>query len=109
MEAHGGGRVSGYYVSAVLVVAKTSHGTLRYFYQGATLSEDIPEDEVKRLFDEGFLAEKPDEADDSEDDEGPRDKWTVPKLKAYAEQHSIDLGDATKKADILAAIDKSGS
>lgn len=32
------------------------------------------------------------------------DKMTVPELKAYAAEHQIDLGDATKREDILAAI-----
>lgn len=30
---------------------------------------------------------------------------TVPELKALAEAESIDLGDATKKADIISAIE----
>lgn len=37
-------------------------------------------------------------------DETPDESWKVDELKAYAEQHNIDLGDATKKADILDAI-----
>lgn len=31
----------------------------------------------------------------------PSDKWTKAELKAYATEHNIDLGDATKNADIL--------
>jgi hypothetical protein len=34
----------------------------------------------------------------------PSDAWTVPRLQEYAAAKEIDLGDATKKADILAAI-----
>lgn len=34
----------------------------------------------------------------------PDDTWTVKDLKAHAEQHSIDLGPAKTKAEILAAI-----
>lgn len=30
----------------------------------------------------------------------------VAELKAFADEHSIDLGDATKKADIIAAIEE---
>jgi hypothetical protein len=33
------------------------------------------------------------------------DDMTVAKLKAFAEEHEIDIGDATKKDDIRAAID----
>lgn len=32
------------------------------------------------------------------------DSRTVAELKSYADEHDIDLGGATKKADILAAI-----
>ncbi|QQM45005.1 hypothetical protein [Streptomyces liliifuscus] len=34
----------------------------------------------------------------------PLEKLTVEQLKAHADKHKIDLGDASKKADILAAI-----
>jgi len=40
-----------------------------------------------------------------EPEELPRKAWKVGELVAYAEQHSIDLGDATKKDDVLAAIE----
>lgn len=33
------------------------------------------------------------------------DGMTIPELKAYAEGKGIDLGDATRKADIIAAIE----
>lgn len=46
--------------------------------------------------------------DEQEDQEKPErhdiEDMTVKQLKEYAAFHSIDLGDATKKADILAAI-----
>ena len=32
-------------------------------------------------------------------------KMTVPELKAWAEENGIDLGDATKKADIIAVLE----
>lgn len=34
----------------------------------------------------------------------PSESWTVPQLREYAKDHEIDLGEASKKADILAAI-----
>ncbi|WP_280449962.1 hypothetical protein [Nocardia brasiliensis] len=60
--------------------------------------DDVPADVAKRIT-------NPDawESDDEGDGE-PSESWTVADLKAYAEQREIDLGDATKKADILAAI-----
>ncbi|MEV6555875.1 hypothetical protein AB0M22_09175 [Nocardia sp. NPDC051756] len=41
---------------------------------------------------------------DTEPDDEPSESWTVAQLRAHAERREIDLGDATKKADILAAI-----
>ncbi|MGV9818418.1 hypothetical protein [Nocardia xishanensis] len=38
------------------------------------------------------------------DAEKPSDSWTIAQLSTYADAHSIDLGEATKKADILAVI-----
>ena len=34
----------------------------------------------------------------------PAESWKVDELRAFAEREGIDLGDATKKADILAAL-----
>lgn len=36
--------------------------------------------------------------------EKPLEKRSVADLKAYADENGIDLGEATKKADVLAAI-----
>lgn len=38
----------------------------------------------------------------------PDKTWKVDELKAHAAENSIDLGDATKKEDILAAIEAAG-
>lgn len=43
------------------------------------------------------------EVDDQDDDDG-LDALTVKELRARAEERGIDLGDATKKADILEAL-----
>lgn len=37
--------------------------------------------------------------------ETPDKSWKVDELKAYADDNSIDLGDATKKDDVIAAIE----
>lgn len=34
----------------------------------------------------------------------PDDSWKVADIKEWAAAHEVDLGDATKKADLLAAI-----
>jgi hypothetical protein len=41
---------------------------------------------------------------DDEQDGPPLEKRTVDQLRAYAAEHEIDLGDASKKAAILDAI-----
>lgn len=38
------------------------------------------------------------------DDSTPSDTWKVSRLREYAEANAIDLGSATLKPDILAAI-----
>lgn len=40
-------------------------------------------------------------------DSAPSMSWKVDDLKAYAEERAIDIGDSTKKADILAVIEAS--
>lgn len=56
-------------------------------------------DEViaNKLKDMGFTVE-------GEADAKPLDELKVDELKAYAAEHNIDLGDSTKKADILKII-----
>lgn len=36
--------------------------------------------------------------------EAPDNTWKVAELKAHAEESGVDLGEATKKEDVLAAI-----
>ena len=60
--------------------------------------DDVPAELAKRITN----------PDAWESDSEPSESWTVPDLKAYAELHEIDLGEATKKADILAAIKGNG-
>ncbi|MGW8565661.1 Rho termination factor N-terminal domain-containing protein [Isoptericola sp. NPDC055881] len=43
-------------------------------------------------------------ATDDSDEPKPIDKMTVDELRAHAAEAGVDLGDATKKADIVAAI-----
>lgn len=46
-----------------------------------------------------------DGAEAAERSDGPDKSWKVAELKAFADEHGIDLGDATKKDDILSAIE----
>lgn len=60
-------------------------------------------DEKDYRFGDGWHAEgsapKPTRA------ETPDRSWKVDELKAYAEENAVDLADATKKDDIIAAIE----
>jgi len=49
--------------------------------------------------------EAPEEGPSEEPREGdPDETWKNDEIKAWAEAHGVDLGGATKKADMLAAI-----
>lgn len=50
------------------------------------------------------VAPAPEPAEPGYPEGAPEDSWTVPQLRAYATDEGIALGDATKKADILAAL-----
>lgn len=82
-------------VTAALVVAHVS-GRVQHFYHGDVLPPNVDEESLENLKSLGFVEEQ--KSDD------PDTTWTVPDLKAFAVEHEIDLGDATKKADILAAL-----
>jgi len=63
-----------------------------------------PEAAVKQF--EGKTLGAPEETEKSGLSESatPDDSWKNADIKAWAEHHGVDLGDATKKADMLAAI-----
>lgn len=62
---------------------------------------------VSKKYETDSLGASPEEAV-AEEDEGESDSpdgsWKVAEIKEWAQAHGVDLGDATKKADILAAI-----
>lgn len=82
---------------AILGTANVA-GAVRYAIEGSIPVRD--DAEAKRLVDLG-LAEYVDEED--ADDDG-LDDHKVDDLKKIAADEKVDLGDATKKADIVAAI-----
>ncbi|WP_024356686.1 hypothetical protein [Leucobacter chironomi] len=64
---------------------------------------DVPENLA-----EGYIAlgwEKVSGSPDTSEPTAPSKSWKVDALKAYATEHGIDLGAASKKDDILAAIE----
>lgn len=92
-----------------LVIARAESGRDVYLYQGAPVPDGLADGQVERLAREGFILADPEPVEPSPDqDPEPNPKrvedMTVEELKAYAEAHSIDLGEATRKADILATI-----
>lgn len=75
--------------------------------RGAYLDGVYVEAEVGQVIEADDFAEEWFEAEDEPEAEPETDltKMTVDELKAFAEANEIDLGDATKKADILSAIE----
>ena len=53
---------------------------------------------------EGYSVTEVKEKNKAEEPKDPLDSMKVEDLKAYAAEKNIDLGDVTKKADIIAAI-----
>lgn len=66
-------------------------------------ADTVPERFAKLITNPAAWAVDEDEAEPDLDGE-PSDSWTVPQLQAYAKREEINLGEATRKADILAAI-----
>ena len=79
----------------VPVYVRDDDGTDHYFGVGA----EVPDWAVERISNPAVFGPE-DEAPEGEPDES----WKVAQLKSYAAEHGIDLGDATKKADILARV-----
>lgn len=80
--------------------------------RGGLLPAQVDADTVKRLMAKGMVKQfdppKPEPEAKAEvgPDAGdtPVARMTVGELREYAAEHDIDLGDATRKDDILAAI-----
>ena len=66
----------------------------------STAAVDVPEGLVDRYVEAGWVhaSAKPERS------ETPDETWKVADLRSFAASNHIDLGDATKKADILTAI-----
>ena len=88
-------------------------------YEGYTFGEgaeiDIPKAEAKKLVAESpeqfeYVPDTPEEAAEkakilvADDESFNLDGMTVTQLKDFAKENGIDIGDATKKQDIVAAI-----
>lgn len=89
-------------VKGALVIAKAEDGSDVYLYRGAPVPSHISTKEVARLVEGGFIEEIKTEAEYPEGE--PVESWKGDQLKAYARDHQVDLGGATNKADMVAAI-----
>lgn len=78
-------------------------GQVRYPVEGALT---VTDEEAQQLLDSGRLDGDPEDLPDpdAEDDAEDLSNLKVDQLKALAAKEEIDLGDATKKDDIIAAI-----
>lgn len=62
--------------------------------------------EVESLIKDGVIRQE--DVPEIDEVDKPLEKMKVDELKAYAFEHAIDLGDASKKEEVLAAILKAG-
>lgn len=79
--------------------------TLKHPGKGRTVT--VPDNVAESYISQGWVV--PGSPAPAEPDSAPSNSWKVAELKAYAKEHGVDLGDATKKADILTAIDAAAS
>jgi hypothetical protein len=99
-----------YTVVAALVIAHTKNGVI-HLYKGDVVPASILPESLANLKELGFVQsaeEVPASEPEPEFPEGePAESWKGDQLKAYAKAKSIDLGGATNKADMVAAIEAS--
>jgi len=76
------------------------HGGQRYLADEEFTISQAHYEKIKKFVD--IVDDSPGTTDDQE----PKsiEELTIPQLKAFAEEKGIDLGDATKKDDILSLI-----
>ena len=90
-------------VAMVTVPLGKDTSLVRFLEEGAVVPEQVDQQQIDHLLSVGLIA-----ADDGQPDDGqpakPVGEMTVEELKAYAAEHNIDLTGASKKDDILAAI-----
>ncbi len=66
---------------------------------------EVSEEEGEILIDKGYaVAVEPKKAEKPVKSDTPDETWTVPELKAYAEEKGIDISTAKNKTETLALI-----
>lgn len=71
------------------------------FYNAGDTIQILPS-EVEALIHDKVIRRE--DVPEIEEGETPLEDKKLPELKEYAKKHNIDLGDATKKEEVLAAI-----
>ena len=103
-----------YTVSGPVAVVKVGE-ELRYLDHGAAVPEQADAESVEHLLAVGLVAEsvEPDapavepQGESAGEGSVDLDALNLDELRTYAAENGIDIGDATRKADIRAAIDAS--
>ena len=103
-----------YTVSGPVAVVRVGE-ELRYLDHGAAVPEQADAESVEHLLAVGLVAEsvEPDapavepQGESAGEESVDLDALNLDELRTYAAENGIDIGDATRKADIRAAIDAS--
>lgn len=92
-------------VVAVPAGAPAGNRVIRFISRGGILPEDADQQTVDHLLELGMISVLP-ELEVADEPEATMDleSMTVEQLREYAQEHEIDLQNATKKADLLLAI-----
>ena len=107
-------------IVAISVPVGAHASQVRFLEQGTVLPEGVPASDLEHLQSVGMIAEleevEPEPVDGSGEPETPVDEpqgeeesvdldaLNLDELRTYAAENGIDIGDATRKADIRAAI-----
>ncbi|MEL4357040.1 MULTISPECIES: hypothetical protein [unclassified Luteococcus] len=84
------------------LIEQVVHGGV--IYAAGTARADAQDVPTGPWWSEPVTDTKPEAADEPVTDTKPDESWKNDDIKAYAESHGIDLGEAKTKADMLAAI-----
>lgn len=79
----------------------------RNFYRAGEKILILP-GEVESLIKDGVIRRDDVPEFDEEEQDVPLEEMKLPALKKYAKEHNIELGEATKIADVLEVIQKAG-
>lgn len=92
-------------VVKVAVGSDRGHRVARILFAGDIVPDGVADEQLARLLERGLIEKVAEESTEVELPEGaPTERWTAPQLKKYAETHSVDLGGAKNKPEVLAIV-----